>query len=89
MSEYDTFEFLGTKFNREESQKLLEQAGYSNFKLEWGRGRGGFSELKLCCDHPEGERMFAEYAWKKERDHMLKDLLLRGIESSKELPEGS
>ena len=87
MSEDDTFEFLGTKFTPEESQKLLEATGYTNFKREWGRGPSGWEELKLCCDHPDGKRMWAEYAWKKERDHMLKGLLLKGIEASKELPE--
>lgn len=89
MEQFDTFEFLGTKFTRQEAQKLLEEAGYTSFKLEWGRGRGGFAELKLCCDHPEGKRMFADYAWNEERDHMLKDLLLKGLTASKELPEGS
>ena len=85
MADYDTFEFLGTKFTPQEAQRLLEETGYTKFELEWGRGPSGFSELKLCCDHPEGKRMWAEYAWKKERDHMLKDLLLKGLASSKAL----
>lgn len=75
----DTFEFLGVAFTREEAQRVLEAAGYTKFELEHGRGRGGFSELKLCCDSPEGKRMFAEYAWGRERDAMIKRLLLGNL----------
>lgn len=73
------FEFLGVSFTPEEAQRVLEAAGYTNFEMEYGRGRGGFSELKLCCDHPDGKRMFAEYAWKQERDAMVKRLVLGNL----------
>lgn len=89
MSEYDKYEFLGVLFTDDEAKRLLSAAGYTGFKLEWGRGTSGFEELKLCCNHPNGQRMFAEYAWKKERDAMVKRLLLQGLEDRGSLPEGS
>lgn len=84
MVQDDKFEFLNVQFTREEAQAILEAAGYTNFAMEWGRD-GGWQVHKLCCDHPEGKRMFAEYAWKKERDAMIKRLLLQGV-GKKELP---
>jgi hypothetical protein len=88
MSMDDEFKFLEVSFSREEAQLILEAAGYTAFELEWGRGRGGFSELKLCCNHPEGRRMFAEYAWEQERKAMVKRLLLHGL-GKKELAGAS
>jgi len=79
MDSYDTFEFLGVIFTEDEAQLVLSSAGYTNFKIEFGPGRDGFEESKLCCDHPNGKRMFAEHAWKKERDAMIKGLLLNGL----------
>lgn len=75
----DTFEFLNVAFTRDEAQAILEAAGYTSFKLESGRGPSGWGEMKLCCDHPGGKRMFAEHAWKQERDSMVKRILLSGI----------
>jgi hypothetical protein len=89
MSSNDTFEFLGVSFSPEEAQLILEASGYTDFASEWGRGRGGFSELKLCCCHPEGRRMFAEYAWKQEKDSMVKRLLLDGLGKKGALEPGT
>jgi hypothetical protein len=75
----DKFEFLGVNFTQDEARLMLEAAGYQNFELEYGRGVGGFQVMKLCCDHPDGKRMFAEYAWKQERDAMVKRLMLQGL----------
>jgi hypothetical protein len=75
----EKFEFLGVSFTREEAQLLLETAGYVKFELEYGRGSGGYSELKLCCNHPNGRRLFAEHAWQQERDAMIKRLLLGNL----------
>ena len=82
----DEFEFLNVKFSQKEAQLILEAAGYTKFDVESGRGPSGWGEMKLCCEHPKGKRMFAEHAWKKERDAMVKRLLLAGL-SKNEIAE--